>query len=63
MTILLTQQDIEHIINRHMAIQSATMNGPKVKSVHVAVVDGPGGFITEATVKFQDPDHKDSQLS
>lgn len=58
MTTTLNQQDIEHIIKRHMAIQSATMDGPKVKSVHVEVVDGPGGFITEATVKFQDQDNK-----
>lgn len=59
MTILLTHQDIENIIRRHMEIQSSTMNGPKVESVAVIV---PIQCVTrdlkaEAIVRFEDPKH------
>lgn len=61
MTTTLTHLDIEHIIRKHMEIQSSTMNGPKVESV--AVIIPLTNFANlpkaEAIVKFED--HKPAQ--
>lgn len=65
MTILLTHQDIENIIRRHMEIQSSTMNGPKVQSVAVTIPLTNCANLpkAEAIIRFEDPKPQETEFS